>query len=208
MPSPNSSRAPSALDPFRPTSAADLLARALNRLPPHRPPIPAAQQSATPRHAAQHSPPDSCKTNPPHPTSPSPHLPTPKRPRPLRPAQLTAARLLLDGHPIHTVAAALRVHRYTITRWQKLPNFQAELRRQSAAVAAAAAAHNTAPQSATPRHIFTAKTAKRTQPPSLPTPSNLRAAAFPPAPAQHGATPRHTAQQSPPETAKRTQPDP
>jgi hypothetical protein len=76
----------------------------------------------------------------------------------LRPIQLTAARLLLAGQPINAVAATLGLHPYTITRWKQNPLFQAELRRQTDALA-----RNTAQQKPTPRHIFESAGAKRTQ---------------------------------------------
>lgn len=75
--------------------------------------------------------------------------------RPLKPKQLTAARLLLAGGAVGEVASALRVHRYTVTRWQSDPRFQAELRRQNGAAAvrlqsqAGAAPRNGAPRGAT-----------------------------------------------------------
>ena len=76
--------------------------------------------------------------------------------RQLKPKQLTAARLLLAGRQITEVAAALGVHRYTISRWQSDPLFQAELRRQTAASTAAPAGSPVATLRATdgaaPRH--------------------------------------------------------
>jgi hypothetical protein len=98
-----------------------------------------APHGAAPRHTA---PPGATtgarpivKTKPPVPTDR----------RPLKAIQLSAARLLLDGKSVTEVAAELEVHRYTISRWQSDPRFQAELRRQ----VERAALRNTAPQRAT-----------------------------------------------------------
>jgi hypothetical protein len=108
-----------------------LLSRLLK--PPAAAPAP---HSASPRHTAQQAAPrPAVKTNP---ASPADR-------RPLKAAQLSAARLLLDGKSISAVAAELEVHRYTISRWQSDPRFQAELRRQ----VERAALRNTAPQRAT-----------------------------------------------------------
>jgi hypothetical protein len=98
---------------------------------------------AAPRNTAPHSQRPAGRTNPRR---------TPQR---LKPKQLSGARLLLAGRSITQVAAALGVHRYTVTRWQSDPQFQAELRRQTAdaaaqgGVAAGAAPRNVAPHGAT-----------------------------------------------------------
>ena len=99
----------------------------------------AAPQSAAPRHTAPLGATSGArpivKTKP----------PVPRGGRPLKPIQLSAARLLLDGKSVTDVAAELEVHRYTVSRWQSDPRFQAELRRQ----VERAALRNTAPQRAT-----------------------------------------------------------
>lgn len=97
---------------------------------------PRATAGAAPRHLAPHSSSPSGGTNP---------TPAQVRPdssagratgKPLKAKQLTASRLLLAGGAVGEVASALRIHRYTVTRWQSDPRFQAELRRQNRAIAA------------------------------------------------------------------------
>lgn len=97
---------------------------------------PRATAGAAPRHLAPQSSSPSGGTNPTPPgTRPSGGAGLATG-RPLKPKQLTAARLLLAGGAVGEVASALRVHRYTVTRWQSDPRFQAELRRQNGAAAA------------------------------------------------------------------------
>jgi hypothetical protein len=100
---------------------------------------------AAPRHTAPQTGVSPVRTNP---TSVK---------RPLKPKHLTADRLLLAGRRITDVAAAVRVHRYTVSRWQADPAFQAELRRQTAAATAAPARPRDvtprATDGAAPRHV-------------------------------------------------------
>ena len=89
----------------------------------------AAPQRAAPRHPA----PQAAQARPVK-TNPLPNAPgaagSARKPRALKAIQLTAARLLLQGRSVTEVARELEVHRYTISRWQSDPRFQAELRRQ------------------------------------------------------------------------------
>ncbi len=77
--------------------------------------------------------------------------------KPLRPNQLTAARLLLAGHSVSAVAASLKIHPYTLSRWKRNPAFQAELRRQTDSLA-----RNTAQQKPTPRNTPSPKMSEQT----------------------------------------------
>jgi hypothetical protein len=70
--------------------------------------------------------------------------------RPLNPNQISAARMLLEGCSITDAAAALGVHRYTITRWKADPRFQSELRRQSSVTTTR---HEAQANRAAPRHM-------------------------------------------------------
>jgi hypothetical protein len=97
------------------------LTRAISAaLPSITPPAP---HGATKTHTAPQLPPRPRRTNP---------------PRPLNPNQLTAARLLLAGHSVTAVAAALHVDPYTVSRWKKDPRFQSELHYQTALLSTAA----------------------------------------------------------------------
>jgi len=112
----------------------------------------------------------------------------------LKPLQLSAARLLLQGHCITAVAAALQIHRYTITRWKKSPAFQAELRRQTDALA-----RHTAQQGATPRHNPNPIPQIKPNQPQSSTISKSHPAQFaPPQPPRNSAQPRATKRNIPP----------
>ena len=132
------------LHPIRPTNPA--LARAISAaLPAITLPAP---HGATKTHTAPQLPTRPCKTNP------------PRNAKPLNPNQLTAARLLLAGHSVTAVAAALRVDPYTVSRWKKDPRFQSELRYQTARLS------TPAPYGATKTHTapqFPRAGAKQTQ---------------------------------------------
>lgn len=103
---------------------------------------PPATAGAAPRHLAPHSSSPNPTSSPAGGTNPTPAQVRPDSiagratGKPLKAKQLTAARLLLAGGAVGEVASALRVHRYTVTRWQSDPRFQAELRRQNRAIAA------------------------------------------------------------------------
>jgi hypothetical protein len=154
----------------QPLGRASALSSIVASLPPALRPTAAAAANAAPqnptlRHTAPQSNHEDCKTNPTPPPSSPPHS------RPLRPIQLTAARLLLAGQSTQAVAAAVGRDPWTIARWKQTPLFQAELRRQTDALAAAAAAatrHKT-PQNPTQRHIPNVDFAKRSQSPGPPT---------------------------------------
>ena len=104
-----------------------------------------APHGAAPRNMAPHAPKRAIpKTNPTRPAAGA--RPVDRNAQPLEPVQLSGARLLLEGKSMTEVAAALGVHRYTVTRWKSDPRFQAELRRQ----VERAALRNTAPHGATP----------------------------------------------------------
>ena len=108
-------------------------------------PLHVAPHGAAPRNTAPHAHPRPvAKTNPTRPAAGA--RPVERNAQPLEPIQLTGARLLLEGRSMTEVAAALGVHRYTVTRWKSDPRFQAELRRQ----VERAALRNTVPHGATP----------------------------------------------------------
>jgi hypothetical protein len=107
-----------------------------------------AQHSATARNTAQQFSPQKSKSNPP--SNPKPAIRHPQSNKPLRPNQLTAARLLLAGHSVSAAAASLKIHPYTLSRWKRNPVFQAELRRQTDAMA-----RNTAQQKPASRNNST-----------------------------------------------------
>ena len=90
--------------------------------------VPAPQgvkpQGAAPRNTAPPVSRPNCKPDPPPPATAR------GNPKPLKAIQLTAARLLLEGKATGEVAKELGVHRWTVSRWQTDPRFQAELRRQ------------------------------------------------------------------------------
>ena len=117
-----------------------------------------APQGATKTHTAPQASPAPRKSNPPH----------RQNSKPLNPNQLSAARLLLAGHSVTAVAAALHVDPYTVSRWKKDPRFQSELHCQLALLSDPLL--HPAPHGATMDHTaphFTRAGAKRTQnPPS------------------------------------------
>ena len=110
--------------------------------------------SAAPRNMAPHSPRPAGRTNPRRAFTR------------LKPKQLSAARLLLAGRSITDVATALGVHRYTVTRWQSDPLFQAELRRQTADTAARGAVTTGAAPRNTAQHCATSGDAIRQNEPT------------------------------------------
>src|SRR5688500_17067343 len=82
------------------------------------------------------NPPD---RNPPDPEPPSPRPPAPPvdsrgddgppSPHSLTPLQLAAARAFAKGGRTLAIAEALRISRRTLSRWQRLPAFRAEIER-------------------------------------------------------------------------------
>jgi hypothetical protein len=134
-----------------------------------------APHSATSRHNAPHPNPSFCQTNPTPPAQPRSTWPLSHR-------QLLALQFLAAGHTLTATAAALRLHRYTLTRWLKNPLFQAHLERRLAGPihlhVTSATKRHTAPQSATPQpHILPNKpTPARPPSPHRPIPPSLPSA--------------------------------